>query len=78
MPKKKPKRHPWDKWFKRKRFKLIAGKHYDCMTHSMAQQVRNAAFDRGIEVSITIKPEHPITGVQVIDVETYKEWEDEV
>lgn len=36
-------RYPWREWFARKTFFLIQGVHYDCMTHAMAQMVRNVA-----------------------------------
>jgi hypothetical protein len=45
-------RHPWEKWFSKKSFRLIRGKHFNGMVHSMAQQVRNAASARGLRVSI--------------------------
>ena len=48
-------RHPWDSWFNRKRFRLEKGVDYTCMPHSMAQQVRNAAFVRNVKVSIAIE-----------------------
>ncbi len=50
----KQKKHPWDKWFGRKKFTLKKGRHYTCKTHSMAQQVRNAASAWGRLVSIRI------------------------
>jgi len=52
--KKKLPRYPWDKWFKREKFTLKKGIHYDCMTHSMSVQVRNAARVRGFAVSVHI------------------------
>lgn len=53
--------YPWSKWFKLKvgspvrQKTLIRGVHFDCMPHSMAQQVRNAAYKRGRRVSIQIE-----------------------
>lgn len=47
-------RHPWDYWLKRRVITLSKGVHFDCQPHSMAQQVRNAAFARGISVSVGI------------------------
>lgn len=46
--------YPWDKWFKKKRFKLKKGKDFNCAPHSMSVQVRNAAKKRGKKVSIYI------------------------
>lgn len=45
-------RYDWGRWFKRKRFLLVRGIHYECLPHGMAQQVRNAAAERGLRVSI--------------------------
>jgi len=48
-------KYPWDKWFARtKRFKLKRGRDYACMTHAMAQQIRDTASVRGVFVSIQI------------------------
>lgn len=44
--------YDWDKWLAYARFSLAKGKHYDCSTVSMAQQVRNAARVRDKRVSI--------------------------
>lgn len=49
--------HPFDNWFKKSRFKLVKGKHYNCMPHSMSQQIRNAAAKRGLTVSVHIQGE---------------------
>jgi len=49
-----PVRHPWDKWFKSEGFTLLRGKQYQCMPHSMAQQIRNAAHRKQHRVSIKI------------------------
>lgn len=45
-------RHPWDKWFRKNKFKLKKGVHFTCMPHSMSVQVRNAAHLRGIKVRV--------------------------
>lgn len=47
-------RHPWDKWFKKRKFRLTRGVHFDGMPHAMSVQVRSAARDRDIRVSVTI------------------------
>lgn len=47
-------KYNWDKWFQKKSFKLVKGVDYECMTHSMAQQVRNEAAKRGFYVSVKI------------------------
>lgn len=47
-------KHPWDKWFRRKQFCLVRGRHYTCQPHSMAQQVRTAALKRSLSISIRI------------------------
>lgn len=49
--------YPWNDWFKRAEFTLerTRGKvkgDYDCMPHSMAQQIRTAASRYGKRVSI--------------------------
>ncbi len=49
-----PQHDPWDKWLKRKRFRLVRGRHYNCMPHSMGVQVRTAAANRGLRVSVLI------------------------
>jgi hypothetical protein len=48
-------RYPWDTWLSKKRIRLKRGRHYQCMTHSMGVQVRNAAIRRGIHVSVFIE-----------------------
>ena len=55
MRKKKQIHHPFDKWFKRKNFKLVRGKHFKCMTHCMNVQLRNAAAKRNIRLSIDVE-----------------------
>jgi len=47
-------RHPWDKWLKRKKLILIRGRDFRCQPHSMSVMVRNAAYARGIRVSVRI------------------------
>lgn len=52
-------RYPWKKWLTPtgkpwKSLSLIRGKHYNCMTHSMAVQVRQAAYTLGVSVSVSI------------------------
>jgi hypothetical protein len=46
--------YPWDHWFKRRRFNLVRGNHYNCQPHSMAVLVRINAARRGIKVSVKI------------------------
>ena len=49
------KKYPWDDWFRRKRpFVLVQDVDFECMMHSMAQQVRSAASSRGVLVSLSI------------------------
>lgn len=57
-------RHPWDRWFCRgpyrdrgpfRRVCLRRIRDYDCMPHSMAVQIRNAAAARGLHVSVRIE-----------------------
>ena len=47
-------RHPWDTWFSKSSFQLKKGVHFDCQTHSMVVQVRNAATNRGLKVVIQL------------------------
>ena len=48
-------KYPWVQWFQRKKeFELIRGEHFKCLPHSMAQQMRNAAYRHGYRVSISI------------------------
>lgn len=47
-------RHPWERWFRKKKFTLVQGRDYDGMTHAMAVQVRIAAKRRCMSVSVTI------------------------
>lgn len=48
--------YQWDRWFRQPAFRLRRGKHYLCGQASMAQQVRNAAYQRGVSVSIEETP----------------------
>ncbi len=52
----KPK-YPWDNWFSRKQLRLVRGRDYTCMPHSMAQQIRNKATVVDKSVSIRIENE---------------------
>jgi hypothetical protein len=47
-------RHPWERWFRKKKFTLVQGKDYQGMTHAMGVQVRNAACRLGLSVTISI------------------------
>lgn len=55
MSKKKPVRYPWNKWFRRRKFTLVRGKHFHCQPHSMSVQVRNAAAARDLWSSVLIE-----------------------
>ena len=57
-------RYDWNRWFKRKSFTLRKGKHYQCMPHSMAVQVRNAAARRGLVVRVFIDEEGTLTVIR--------------
>ena len=46
--------YPWDVWFSRSKLRLKKGRHFDCATYAMAQQIRNAAGRRGIGVSVSV------------------------
>ena len=47
-------RYPWDKWFSRKKFRLVRPTHFSCKVHCMAQLIRTKAASRGLRVSIRI------------------------
>ena len=48
-------KHPWDKWFARKRkFKLKRSRDYEGMTHAMSITIRRAAARRGVGISIRV------------------------
>ena len=44
--------YPWDSWLARDRIVLRRGKDYQCSQSVMAQQIRNAAVQRGLRVSL--------------------------
>ena len=46
--------HPWDRWFRKRRFRLLRGRDYTCMTHCMSVQVRAAAIKRGLRASVMV------------------------
>lgn len=49
-------KYPWDDWFNKGKFTLKNPRDYTCQTHSMAQQVRNAAnLFEDVKVSIRIE-----------------------
>ena len=47
-------RYPWEQWLSRKRVRLQRGRDYHCMTHSMAVQIRTAAYRLRKKVSVLI------------------------
>lgn len=49
------KHHPWDLWFRMKRFRLLQGYEYFCEPSSMAVEVRAAAAKRQLKVSVYIR-----------------------
>lgn len=52
--KKKLRRYPWEKWMNSEETTLRRRIDYDCMTHSMAQQIRMEAARWDLSVSIQI------------------------
>lgn len=48
-------KYPWDKWLRGKRRRTLH-KHtdYQCKSHGMAGQIRNAASQRGLSVRIEV------------------------
>lgn len=44
--------YPFDVWFRRERFSLAKGRHYQCSTGSMIQQLRNAASARSLPLKV--------------------------
>lgn len=47
--------YPWKRWFSKKGATvLVRRRDYQCLTHSMAQQVRNAARLYGYRVHIIV------------------------
>lgn len=49
--------HPWNRWFRKKRFVLRHGVDFTSMPHCMAVQVRNQAIKRGKRASIVTTPD---------------------
>lgn len=47
-----PKRYDWDEWFRAAEFTLRRGEQYECSQEAICQQVRAAASDRGIGVTV--------------------------
>lgn len=47
--------YPWGDWLKKSAFTLKQGRDFDCMPHSMAQQVRNTARKYQKKVSVKIE-----------------------
>jgi hypothetical protein len=45
-------RRPWDQWFSRPKTTLRQGTDYTCGHAAMAQQIRNAASQKGYRISI--------------------------
>lgn len=50
----RPPKYPWNKWFARKRYRLVFGKHFSCLPHAMAQQIRTEAGRRSTKVHIHV------------------------
>lgn len=48
-------KYNYDKLFKKKRFVMKRGKDFECMPHSMAQQIRNAAQKQHPKPSVSIQ-----------------------
>lgn len=46
------KRYNWERLLSCSRFRLVRGVDYDCSTRGMAQQVRQAASERGMHVRL--------------------------
>ena len=44
--------YDWENWFGRRKFTLRRGLDFACACGVMAQQVRNAAWQRGLKVQI--------------------------
>ena len=44
--------YPWDSWFLKERFVIKRGLDYKCSQSVMAQQIRNAAVQRDLRVSL--------------------------
>jgi hypothetical protein len=57
VPKKKHAPYPWIRWFKKQRFVLERGRHFECQTHGMVAQIRSAAkkyLPRKARISIEV------------------------
>lgn len=52
--------YPWKKWFRMRSVTLVHGTDFDCLVHSMAQQVRNAARKYGYRVHMVVN-QHSIS-----------------
>jgi len=66
----KLKRHPWDKWLKRKcgeKVKLVKGKDFHCQTYAMTVQIRTAAKKRSRSVSLHVE-EHGNNSIIVVTI----------
>lgn len=48
----RPRKYPWEEWFRRERAVLLRGVHYRCSQSTMVQAVRNNASRRGLRVKI--------------------------
>lgn len=44
--------YDWDGWFSYASIVIWRGHHYECSQASMEQQVRNAAYHRGLRVKV--------------------------
>ena len=56
--------YTWDDWFSHPKFKLERGKHFPCQSHGMSIMVRQAAYKRGLKVSVHIHEETLIVEVK--------------
>lgn len=48
--------YPWDRWLKKGQFILWKGKDYGLPSDKFAQQVRNTATEKKLDVSIKVRP----------------------
>lgn len=53
--------YDWDRWFKKKSFRLVQGHDFDCEVHGMASQIRNKASRRGLRVSLLVHGKTVVT-----------------
>lgn len=60
----KPSLYPWEKWFARGTFTLVAGKDFFCTLPGMTVNVRAAAAGRGLRVRIDQKPDRLVVTVK--------------